>query len=119
MGGVPCNPPNTLRPRLLAVQHQAVDAAAHVAEVSLVAALELGNSAPRIANFTKGVADSLPVHVAIPEVHPLVSVLFALEVFQVDLDDALPQRANPVLRIAVQQHIPHVEPRLNPRTLEV
>ena len=33
-------------------------------------------------------------------------------------DDALPQRANPVLRIAVQQHIPNVEPCLNPRTLK-
>src|SRR2546429_9968921 len=35
-----------------------------------------------------------------------------------DFDDALPQRANPILGIAVEQHIPDVEPGLNPWTLE-
>src|SRR5881296_3944221 len=81
-------------------QHQPVHAWAHVSEVSLVALFEFSNGAPRVADFTKGLTHSLPVHVAITEVHPLVSILLALEVLQVDLDDALPQSANPVLRIA-------------------
>src|SRR6266581_9256862 len=98
----PCNPPNTPPLRLRPAEHQAIHAAAHVPKVGFVAALELGNGAPRVANFAKGRAHGLPVHVAIPKVHPLVSILFALEVFQVNLDDALPQRANPVLRIAVK-----------------
>src|SRR5256884_4644025 len=33
-----------------------------------------------------------------------------------DLDDALPKGANPVLRITVKQHISNVEPSLDPRT---
>src|SRR6266568_5517638 len=87
-------------------QHQPVHAWAHVSEVSLVALVEFSNGAPRVADFTKGLTHSLPIHVTITEVHPLVSILLALQVLQVDPDDALPQRANPVLRIAVEHHIP-------------
>src|SRR5437879_1077383 len=107
------------RPRSSTAYDQPVHAPAYVTEVGLVAPIEFGNGAPRVANVTKGFAHRRPVHVAITEVHPLVSIILALEVFQVDLDDALPQGANPILRIAVKQHIPNVEPRLNPRALEL
>src|SRR6266851_9355430 len=99
-------------------QDQAVEAAAHVAEVGLVAAIELAACAARVANFAKGFANGLPVHVTVTEIDPLVSIFLALEVLQVDLDNALPQRANPILRVAVKHHVPHVEPRLDPWALE-
>src|SRR5712664_3924476 len=67
-------------------QDQAVEAAAHVAEVGLVAAIELADCAARVANFAKG----FPVHVTVTEIDPLVSIFLALEVLQVDLDNALP-----------------------------
>src|SRR3989441_7385658 len=105
-------------PPLRPAQHQPVHASAHVSEVGLVAPFEFGNGAPRVADFTKSLTHGLPVHVAVTEVHPLISILLALEVLQVDLDDALPQRANPVLRIAVKHHVSNVEPGLDPRTLE-
>src|SRR3989441_2196255 len=105
-------------PPLRPAQHQPVHASAHVSEVGLVAPFEFGNGAPRVADFTKSLTHGLPIHVAVTEVHPLVSILLALEVLQVHFDDALPQRANPVLRIAVEHHIPDVEPRLDPWTLE-
>src|SRR5882762_215042 len=87
------------RPRSSTAYDQSVHAPAYVTEVGLVAPIEFGNGAPRVANVTKGFAHRRPVHVAITEVHPLVSIILALEVFQVDLDDALPQGANPILRI--------------------
>src|SRR6266851_5889087 len=122
-------PPNPIEPPLTSMkcffpdplglsQHQAVDAAADVPEVGLVPAIELANRAARVINFAKGFANGPPVDVAITEIHPLVAILFALEVLQVDLDNALPQRANPILWVAVKHHVPHVEPRLDPRALE-
>src|SRR6267378_8170804 len=107
------------RRALRPAQHQAVDAATHIPEVGLVPALQFGNGASRVANLTKGLAHGGPLNVAISEVHPLVAIFLALEVFQVDFGNALPQRTNPVLRIAVEQHVANVEPRLNPRTLEL
>src|SRR6266481_2801268 len=99
--------------------NQAVDAAADVAQVGFVAAVEFANGAAGVPDFAKGLADGFPVHIAITEVHPFVAIFFALEVFQVHLDDALPQRASPVLRISVKHHIADVEPRLDPRTLKL
>src|SRR6267378_848339 len=98
---------------------QPVHAPAYVTEVGLVAPIEFGNGAPRVANITKGFAHRRPVHVAVAQVHPVIAIFFAPKVFQVDLRNALPQGANPILRIAVKQHIPNVEPRLNPRVLEL
>src|SRR2546423_800216 len=107
-----------LSARLGAAQDQPIHAAAYVPEIGFVPALQLGDDAAGIANLGEGLPHRFPVHVTIPEVHPLVSTFLAFEVFQVNLDDALPQRANPVLRIAVKQHIPNVEPSLDPRTLK-
>src|ERR1700674_481346 len=101
-----------------APQHQPVHAPAYVSEVILVAPLELDSGAPRIPDFAKGLTHGSPVHIAITEVYPFVSIFFALEVFQVNLDNALPQGANPILRIAIKHHVPDVEPGLNPRALE-
>src|SRR6267143_1665204 len=97
---------------------QPVYAPAYVTEVGLVAPIEFGNGASRVADFTKGFAHRRPVHVAVAQVHPVIAIFFALKVFQVDLRNALPQGANPILRIAVKHHIPNVEPRLDPWTLE-
>src|SRR5712664_2583541 len=95
-------------PRLCsgAPQHEPVHAPAHVSKVSLVAPLELDSGAPRIPDFAKGLTHGSPVHIAVTEVHPSVSVFLALEVFQVDLDDALAEGANPILRIAIKHYVP-------------
>src|SRR5438067_13000780 len=55
---------------------------------------------------------------SIAEVHPGVAVLLALEVFDVNLDDAVSQGVNPVLWIAVEHDVAHIEPRFNPWTLK-
>src|SRR6266403_2738337 len=106
------------RLRSSAACDQPVHAPAYVTEVGLVATRELDRRAPRVCDVTECPPHGLPVHVAVTEVHPLVSILLALEVFQVHFDDALPQGANPVLRIAVKHHVPNIEPRLDPRTPE-
>src|SRR6266852_9772446 len=74
--------------RLCRTEHQAVHAAAHVPEVGLVAARELRNGAPGVPNLTKSLTHRSPVHIAIPEVHPLVSIFLPLEVLQMHLRDA-------------------------------
>src|SRR5260370_21040456 len=75
------SPPNAIEPPLTSMkyfspdplgfpQDQAVDAAAHVVQVSFVAACELADRAARVANFAKGFANGPPVDVAITEIHP-------------------------------------------------
>src|SRR5439155_10979546 len=82
-------------------EHEPVHPLAHVAEVSLVAAFELGCGGARVADFSQGFADFGPVDVSVAEVHPLVAVFEALEILQVQLDDPPAERANPVLGIAI------------------
>src|SRR5207302_9030336 len=77
---------SALRP-LRPAQHQAVYPPAHLSGVGPVDPFELDRGAPRVANFTTGFTNSLPVHVAITEVGPLILTFLAFEVFQVDLDD--------------------------------
>src|SRR6266566_7524145 len=102
-----------------AAEDQAVHAAAHVAEVAFVATFQLGNHATRVADFRESLTHGRPIHVAVTKIDPGISVFFALEVFQMNLDDALAEGANPVLRKSVKHHVADVEPSLNPRALEL
>src|ERR1700730_3467716 len=110
---------DTAVPALSAAEDQPIHAPAHVAEVGRVATNELDDGAAGVAYFGEGLTHGGPVYVAVTEVHPSVSVFLALEVFKVDLDDALAQGANPVLRIAVKQHVANIKPSLDPRALEL
>src|SRR6202158_5085195 len=105
--------------RSRAAEKQTIGAAAHVAQIRFVAALQLDDGAAGIAYFREGLAHCRPVHVAIAEVNPGVSVVFALEVLEVHIHDVFAQGANPVLRVAVKHHVADVEPGLDPRALEL
>src|SRR6266849_10578014 len=85
-----------------ATEEQAVDAAADVTQIRFVAAVEFDNGAAGVPNFRESFAHGRPVHVAVAQVDPRVSVFLALKVFEMHVDDALAQRANPFLRVAVK-----------------
>jgi len=67
--------------------------------------------------FVQGLADFGPVDVAFEQVGPLVAL--TLEVLEVDADDPLAERANPVLRVPEQDDVADIEVRLEPGTLEL
>src|SRR5206468_8437984 len=92
------------RPRMQAplAEQQAVNSAADVAQIRLVALLQLCDDASGIADFGEGLAHCGPVDVAVAEIDPLVAAFFALEIFEVDFHDAFAQGADPILGIAVQ-----------------
>src|SRR6266446_3433881 len=98
---------------------QAVDSAADVAQIRLAAAIQLGDDAAAVADVGEGLAHGGPVDVAIAEVYPGVTALFALEVFEVDLDDAFAQRANPILGVPVEHDIADIKPRLHPGAVKL
>src|SRR5215472_13654170 len=100
-------------------EEQAVNAVADVAEIGLIAGLELDDGAAGETDFTEGLVHGSPVHVTFAEVHPGVAVFLALEIFEVDLDDALAERANPILRKAVKHHVAHVKPGFDPWAAEL
>src|SRR5438445_11028788 len=102
-----------------AAEEQPVHAAAHVTEVSFVTGWKLGDGAAEVADFRESFAHGRPVHVTVTKIDPGVSIFLALEVFEVNLDDALAEGANPVLRKSVKHHVADVEPSLNPRALEL
>ena len=103
------------RERLLAGQ-EAVEARDHVLQVRGVAALDLGRDPAVVADLGEGLAHLGPVHVALAEVLPGERPLLAveLEVLDVDAGDPRPEGADPVLRIAVEEHVAHVEVGLHP-----
>src|SRR5207237_10114379 len=101
-----------------APEQEAVDAAADVAEIRFVAGLEFDSGAACVTDFRERLAHRGPVHVAITKIHPGVAAFLALEIFEMRLDDALAELANPVLRVAVKHDVAHVKPCLDPRALE-
>src|SRR6267378_8089902 len=107
------------RRRRRLAQEQTVDSAADVAQIRLVSLLQLGDGASGIADVGEGLADRRPVNGAVAEVYPGVPVLGSLEIFEVDLDDAFAQRANPILGIPVQHDIADIKPGLHPRAVKL
>src|SRR5580765_8786355 len=101
-----------------AVDQEAVDALADVAEVGFVAGLELSDDAAGVADVSKGGPHSGPVDVSVAEVDPGVAIVLALEIFEMNFHDAFAESANPVLRITVKNHIADIEPRLDPRAFK-
>src|SRR5260370_14971061 len=86
-------PPNAIEPPLTSMkyfspdplgfpQDQAVDAAAHVAQVGFVAASELADRVAPVANFANDLAYIFPVHITVAYVHPHVAACFAPKIFQ-------------------------------------
>src|SRR5262245_37223510 len=65
--------------------------------------------------------DGEPVDVSLTEVLPREPSVRAIElkVLQVHFDDARAERADPVLRIAVEDNVADVEVRLQPRRIEL
>src|SRR5262249_33728325 len=52
------------------------------------------------------------------QIDPLVAAFSALEVLHVKFHDAFAERPNPVLRIAVENNVADIKPRLNRGTFE-
>src|SRR5581483_3636103 len=101
-----------------AAKDEPVDAAADVAKVNFIPFIEFGDDTAGIADRGKSLPDRQPVHVAVAEVHPCVPVWLALEVLEMNFHDALAERANPVLGIAVKHDVADIEPRFHPRAVE-
>ena len=99
--------------------HQPINPLTHIPQIRLIPAIQFRNHAPRITNLRKRLPHRRPIHVPIAQVHPSVSILFPLEVLQMHLVNTLSQSPNPILRIPVEHHIPHIKPRLDPRTLKL
>src|SRR5262249_46459065 len=59
-----------------------------------------------------------PIHVALAEIDPLVAAFLAFEILNMQFRDAFAERANPVLRVAVEDNVANIKPRLNYRTFE-
>src|SRR6266545_1655137 len=77
---------------------------------------QLGRHPAVVADVGEGLADLDPVDVAFAEVLPreLSARPVELEVLQVDLRDARSERAHPVLRVPIEDDVPHVEVGLDP-----
>src|SRR6266567_600661 len=100
-------------------EEQPVHAVAHVTQVGLIAFFQFRHGATGVSDFSEGLAHYRPVYIAVAEINPGVSVFPAFEIFEVDLHDPLAKRSNPVLRVAVEQHVADVEPRFDPRAVEL
>jgi len=94
-----------------------VDSFGQVCQISFVAAAEFGGQETIVADLFQGEPDLLEVHIAFEQVCPLIAL--ALEVFQMDFDDALTESSDPVLGIPVENDIADVEICLEPRTFEL
>src|SRR5215831_2170198 len=99
-------------------EDQAIKALYHVTEIGFVASLKLRDGAARITNVGKGLPHRGPVHVSVSQIDPRVAVFLAFEIFDVDFDNAVAKRVNPILRKAVKQNIAHIEPGFDPRALK-
>src|SRR6266446_2371035 len=102
-----------------AAEEEVVDAVAHIPQVGFAAAFELRDGTARVADIDESLSHRGPVHIAIAEVDPGIAIFLALEVFEVNVGDALAERSNPILRIAVKDHVADVEPSLDPRAFEI
>src|SRR5258706_10335926 len=93
-----------------------IEAGDDVLQVGGVTAADLRRHPAVVADVGEGLADVDPVDVAFAEVLPreLSARPVELEVLQMDLRDAGPERAHPVLRVAVEDDVPDVEVGLNP-----
>src|SRR5690606_11917626 len=82
--------------------------ARELAQPDFVAAAEFFGAPAGIADLFQGLAHFRPVHVAfIGEFAPLVAV--PLEVFPLNLVNALAEGANPVFWISENDHVAHVK----------
>src|SRR2546429_10006179 len=100
-------------------EEQTVDPAADIAQIHLVSVLQLGDDAAAVADVGEGLAHGRPVDIAVTEVYPGVAVRRALEILEVDFDDAFAQRANPILGIPVEHDITDIKPGLHPGAVKL
>src|SRR5262245_32671927 len=106
--------------RFLACQ-KAIQSIGEVPEIRRVAAGDLGRHIALVADVGKGAAHLDPVDVAVAEIAPGEAAVrpIELEVLEVDLRDARAKRADPVLRVAVEDDVADVEVGLQPRRVEL
>src|SRR6185295_5477017 len=105
---------NRLLPR-----EEPVDPAREIFQVRCVAGGDFGREEATIPGVVEGAPDLEPIDVAVAEVGPGEAAVRPIEVkvLEVDLRDAGAERANPVLRIAVEHDVAHVEIGFQPRRI--
>src|SRR6266513_3068112 len=107
-------------PRALRAGQDQIEPAAHFLEVRGISVVKLHRGRSGIANLGERLVYLRPVDFALAQRHPLGHLAFLeLEVLDVELDDALAQRANPVLRISGDHHVADIEIGADPRALEI
>ena len=100
--------------RLCARQDEG-EAAAHLLEVGRVSGMEFEGGGALVADVFERRVDGGPVDLALAGIDPAggggAGLLVALEgeVLDVELDDALAEGANPILRVAVEDDVADVE----------
>src|SRR5205085_5530860 len=114
-GRIYCEKENYKLAELL-TRENLIHALRHVAQIRLVAAIQLHRQPARIANFTNRLADFFPVNAAFAQIDEVARL--GVEIFQVEFGNAFAERANPFLRIAVHHDVADIEISLNPGTLE-
>src|SRR4029453_14683578 len=92
-----------------------------VQKIGPIAALDFSRRPPGKPDLRQRTMHSLPVDIAFADILPVESSPRAihLEVLEVQTDDAGAERANPVLRIAIQHHVADVEIRPQVLRLEI
>src|SRR5579883_1404924 len=95
---------------------QPVNPSADIAQIRFIAFFQLRDGASRISGLGECFPNRRPIDITFSQIHPCISVRLALEVLQVHFCDGFAECTDPILRIAEENHIAHVKPRLNPRT---
>ena len=93
----------------------------YVLDVRGIASAYFCGDVPLVLDFGERAAHVGPINLAVADVLPLEFAVRAieLEVLQVHFDDARAERADPVLRIAVEDDVADVEIGLQPRGVEL
>src|SRR5258708_37119912 len=112
--------PQTARLQFLRAGQDQIEPAVDFLEVGGITAIELDGGGSGIANLGQRLVYFGPFDFALAQRHPLAHFsLLELEVLDVELHDALAERANPVLRVAGNHHVADIEVRADPRALEL
>src|SRR5215472_13963723 len=107
-------------PRASCAGQNQIEPAAHFLEIRGISAVELDRGRSGISGLSQSLVYLGPVDFAFAQRDPLgYLALLELEVLDVELHDALAQRANPVLRISGDHHVTHIKVGSNPWALEI
>src|SRR5262249_9820134 len=105
----------------LAPREEAIDALRDVREIRRVSGGHLCRDVPAVMDVVERAPDFGPVDGSLADPLPREFAVRPgeVEVLQVHLEDAVGERADPVLRERIEDDVPHVEVRLDPGGVEL